>query len=323
MKKLVSVVLAVLFLLSSYAFPVRALEPQNVDIPCQTVFGNTVADTVVHGKISNNTLYVSLKTIAELTGAQYAVTEFNKEIMLIFGEEVTGNPHAFEFDLQTFTLKEIHALMQDRTWKIPSLQTDNGDVLVSLDHTLAAINAKMEVVPTAQTPLVIRRPYTVLDAYTMIINNPTSLFNWSDVDANLSEDDIKKYNQLSVINSLLMDYSSHLVTDGLFSWWNDDILNITEAQYQDTMIEILSCFSNIDSSITDSIDYEVLSLHGDVDGIVNNMMDLFGIEDLAKVYNASSTSINHVGILVEAFNNYLTYQQIAESEVNLLKNAFL
>lgn len=323
MKKLFAIVLTSLFLLSSFAFPVKASEPQSVQIPCQTVFGNTVADTVVHGNISNNTLYVSLETIAELTGAQYTVTESGKEIMLIFWEEITGNTHAFEFDLQTSTLKEINALLQDRTWEIPSLRTDNGDALVSLDHILAALNAEMKVDPTAQTPLVVHRPYTVLDAYTMIINNPTSLFSWADVDERLTEDDIKKYNQLSSITSLLMDYSSHLVTDGLFSWWNDDVLNVTEEQYQDTMIAILSCFSKKYPDITDSIDYETFSLHGKVDGIVNNMLDLFGIQDFSKIYKFSSTAISHAGILLEAFNNYYNYQQIANSELHLLTNAFL
>ena len=282
MKKLISFVLAVLLLVSSCTFQVRASEPQSVDIPCQTIFGNTVVDTVVHGEISDNTLYVSLKTIAEVTGAQYAVAESGNEILLIFKEKITGNTHAFAFDTQTSALKEVSAFLGDRTWNIPSLQTNNKDILVSLDHTLAAINAKMKVDPTAQTPLVIYRPYTVLDAYAMVIKNPTSLFCWSDVDTNLTEDDILVYNQLSSITSLLMDYSSHFVTDSLFSWWNDDVLNVTEEQYQDTMIEILSCFSKVDSSITDSMDYEVLSLHGDVDSIVNNMMELFGVEDLAS-----------------------------------------
>lgn len=333
MRKIISLFLSVFLVVFIIVSPVHAADTPNstntVEIPCQALNGNTVTEMTVDGIISDNTCYVSLETIAQLTGAEYVDgtnTLFFRKEQTENSDYYTGNSGAYLaylFDPEQSILEEYSGFFQNRNWKIPTMKLEDGKTLVSLDHILSAMNVTMMVNPSSEIPLVLFRPYTVLDAYRMIIRNSNALFSWSEVDSGITTEDLKKMNQLSVLNSLFFDYSSHIATDAIFATWSDEILTVSEEQYQDAMIEVLSSFSTVDPSVTDSIDYETFTLQGDVSGITSNLAELIGIKDLAKVSEIASTGIEHASILVEAFSNALLYEQIADSEVNLLRNAFL
>lgn len=333
MRKIISLFLSVFLVVFIIVSPVHAADTPNstntVEIPCQALNGNTVTEMTVDGIINDNTCYVSLETIAQLTGAEYVDgtnTLFFRKKQTENSDYYTGNSGAYLaylFDPEQSILEEYSGFFQNRNWKIPTMKLEDGKTLVSLDHILSAMNVTMMVNPSSEIPLVLFRPYTVLDAYRMIIRNSNALFSWSEVDSGITTEDLKKMNQLSVLNSLFFDYSSHIATDAIFATWSDEILTVSEEQYQDAMIEVLSSFSTVDPSVTDSIDYETFTLQGDVSGITSNLAELIGIKDLAKVSEIASTGIEHASILVEAFSNALLYEQIADSEVNLLRNAFL
>lgn len=333
MRKIISLFLSVFLVVFIIVSPVHAADTPNstntVEIPCQALNGNTVTEMTVDGIINDNTCYVSLETIAQLTGAEYVDgtnTLFFRKEQTENSDYYTGNSGAYLaylFDPEQSILEEYSGFFQNRNWKIPTMKLEDGKTLVSLDHILSAMNVTMMVNPSSEIPLVLFRPYTVLDAYRMIIRNSNALFSWSEVDSGITTEDLKKMNQLSVLNSLFFDYSSHIATDAIFATWSDEILTVSEEQYQDAMIEVLSSFSTVDPSVTDSIDYETFTLQGDVSGITSNLAELIGIKDLAKVSEIASTGIEHASILVEAFSNALLYEQIADSEVNLLRNAFL
>lgn len=333
MRKFVSLFLSIFLVAFIFVSPAQAIgtldNTNTVEISCQAVNGNIVTEMTVDGIINDNTCYVSLETIAQLTGAEYVDgtnTLFFRKEQTENSDYYTGNSGAYLaylFDPEQSILEEYSGFFQNRNWKIPTMKLEDGKTLVSLDHILSAMNVTMMVNPSSEIPLVLFRPYTVLDAYRMIIRNSNALFSWSEVDSGITTEDLKKMNQLSVLNSLFFDYSSHIATDAIFATWSDEILTVSEEQYQDAMIEVLSSFSTVDPSVTDSIDYETFTLQGDVSGITSNLAELIGIKDLAKVSEIASTGIEHASILVEAFSNALLYEQIADSEVNLLRNAFL
>ena len=298
-----------------------AAEEVAVDLPCQYLVGSTVAETTIHGIIAEDgNLYVSPEEAAKVASFQF----YSEENVFISQNSYTGNSIIYQLDVNTGKLSDQESpFYPDRTWEIPLLSSNNGSFSVSLNHLLAALNAEMKVDPSAETPLTIYRPFTVFDASTRL-RNGSYFFEWTEIDETATQKDADWLYKLSALNSLFLDYNSHFVSDAAFAWWSDDVLNANEQQYLDSMIGVMTCFSRIDPSITDSIDYQTVVLQGEVFGLTNDMLELLGIGDEAvKLLDSSSNAIGIGTDILEQVSKYKIYRQISESQKELLRSTFL
>lgn len=321
MKRVLSFFLCILLAVSAFHIDVFAQEREDITVRCQYTAKNTVSETTIQGKIVDENLYVDMDTIAEVTGLVYSEQE---SVLVPSDDYIGGGYYYYTIDQSTGKMTEDNAFYSERTWDIPYIKSENGEFLVSLDHILAATNTKMEVHPEAEVPVVIYRPYTVIDARAKLQRNADFFFEWSEIDEQVTSEDVKLCYQLSSLNSLFLDYNSHFITDGLFSWWNDEILNVKEEQYMDTMIKIMTEFSSFDPNAMDEMMYQTFQLQTDTFSITNNMMELLGIEDstidlLGNTAKASGTVLK----LIDQVNQFLMYRQINESQKYLLGTTFL
>lgn len=321
MKKFISFFLSAL-LTFVFTNPVAfAAEEVTVDLQCQYLVGSTLAETTIHGVIAEDgNLYVSPEEAAKVAGFQF----YSGENVFISQNSYTGNSIIYQLDVNTGKLSDQESpFYPDRTWEIPLLSSDNGSFSVSLNHLLAAMNAEMKVDPSAEIPLTIYRPFTVFDANTRL-RNGSYFFEWTEIDETATQKDADWLYKLSALNSLFLDYNSHFVSDAAFAWWSDDVLNANEQQYLDSMIAVMTCFSHIDPSITDSIDYQTAVLQGEVFGLTNDMLELLGIGDeTAKLFGLSSNAIGVETDILEQVSKYKIYRQISESQKDLLRSTFL
>ena len=319
MKKRFLAILLCLFVFVPSPYPtVFADDVAEVNIPCQYIIGNVLSNTTINGQIAGNYLYVSMDTIEELTGAIYIREE---KILGFYDPDGKTANMIYWFDEDTGELREESIFYPGRTWIIPHMYSADGELLVSLDYMLMALNTKMAVDPNASIPLVVYHPYTVWDARVRLNRHPEYLFSWSEIDPS---SDGKSVFMISSLNSLLLDYDSHFVSDVFFSWADEDILNASEQQCMDAMVEIMSCFSNVTFDMTDSIDYLVAEQNADAISVADKLMTLLGVEaDTITSFKALSDVSENVFTIVEQVNELLVYMQISKAQKNLLTDTFL
>lgn len=319
MKKRFLAILLCLFVFVPSPYPtVFADDVAEVNIPCQYIIGNVLSNTTINGQIAGNYLYVSMDTIEELTGAIYIREE---KILGFYDPDGKTANMIYWFDEDTGELREESIFYPGRTWIIPHMYSADGELLVSLDYMLMALNTKMAVDLNASIPLVVYHPYTVWDARVRLNRHPEYLFSWSEIDPS---SDGKSVFMISSLNSLLLDYDSHFVSDVFFSWADEDILNASEQQCMDAMVEIMSCFSNVTFDMTDSIDYLVAEQNADAISVADKLMTLLGVEaDTITSFKALSDVSENVFTIVEQVNELLVYMQISKAQKNLLTDTFL
>ena len=322
-KKLVAIACLLTITLNANMITVaKADVGEDVDIACQYIAKNILHETIINGTIVDGNLYVSMNVIAEITDMQYIQGDNN----LVSVDYYTGTTILYDFDENTGILTEVIAsgFYEGRTWNIPNIRSNEGEVLVSLDHMLAATNTQISIDVNAEIPIAIYRPYTIIDARNMLSQNQMYFFEWTEVDSTATEEEIDYIFQLSALNALFLDYDSHLTSDALFAWWNDSALSANEQQCMDAMVTILTCFSDIDPSITGTVDYQTLDLQGTTLGLASQMMELLGVtDDVVKAMGVSSTVGEYALVILEYLSNYIMYQQISDVQTKLLEATFL
>lgn len=322
MKKRFLAILLCLFVFVPSTHPtVFADDVVEVNIPCQYIIGNVLSNTVVNGQITGNYLYVSMDTIEELTGAIYIKEE---QFLGFYDPDGKTANMIYWFDEDTGELQEESIFYPGRTWIIPHMYSADGELLVSLDHMLMALNTKLAVDPDASIPLVVYRPYTVWDARVRFSKHPEYLFSWSEVEPS---NDGRLAFIMSSLNSLLLDYNNHFIIDTFFSWISEDVLNIGEQQYMDAMTEIMKCFSNVNFDMENTTNYVVMEQDKNVLFITDNMMKMLGlgaeaidaVKSIGNMADATGTSFS----ILDNVNAYLIYMDISDAQKNILVETFL
>ena len=322
MKKYLSFLLSlILIILLANPTALANEEEKIVQIPCQYIVGNTVAETTIQGVIAGDgNLYVAPEEVEKVTGHYFSP----EENVFVSRNAYSGYPTLYRLDVDAGCLYDHDSpFYPNQTWNIPLRTSSDGSISLSLSHILTAMNAEMLIEPSGEIPLSIYRPFTIFDAKYMLLND-NYFFTWTEVDETATQQDIALLHNLSSIISLIMDYNSHFVSDIAFAWWSEDVLNANEHQYLDALVEIMTCFSQIDPNITDSLDYQTLTLQGEVFGLTHDMMKLLGIDDDALKLLGFSSNFTGIGTgIIEQVSQYQIYQQISESQKDLLESTFL
>ena len=288
MKKVVSAILALLLILGG--LPVSAESSQTaVEIPCEYVIENRIYHGSVAGIVDNGLAYVSLETAAELSGT----TMLEEGEFCHFISERLWN--LWSLELSSGTLTEESVYYDKRSWEIPTLSVD-GDTLVSLEHMLCAMGCRYSWNAGEEYPLSIYKPYTYFDALHEV-NKESVFFEWAELGSAGGNE--KLYYMLSAFYSLIMDYNSHLISDVLFSWIADDILNAPEEQWRDAMYTVLTCLEGADLGSVNSEAIESLELEGDGLSLGLDTLELMGITggELEKIGGALDHTAENPGCL--------------------------
>lgn len=327
MKKIISLALCLALMMLAASQPVFAAENQyiNITFTCQYISGYNVAQSTVDGEVRDNYLYVKPEVIAELCG-MYAV-DAGKNIILRTSNEDEWIFGAYQLDVDAGTLTDIYTMStgQKATWNIPTYKADDGTAMVSFEHMLKALNVEVLFDPNSTVPISVYRPYSVIELSRKVSSYGHNLFfNWNEIDPNASFEDSKTLYLLSSLNSLLLDYNDHFITDALYSWWTDDIPTANEAQFQDAIYEIMTCYSDIDTTNLDTSVYETFKLQNDVFGLTDDMMSLIGVEDEAISILGLSSDIGEYGTIIkDRINTYIQYKNISETQSEMLDTTFL
>lgn len=313
MKKIVSALLALLLILGG--LPVSAESSQTaVEIPCEYVIENRIHHVSVAGIVDNGLAYVSLETAAELSGT----TMLEEGEFCHFISERLWN--LWSLELSSGTLTEESVYYDKRSWEIPTLSVD-GDTLVSLEHMLCAMGCRYSWNAGEEYPLSIYKPYTYFDALHEV-NKESVFFEWAELGSAGGNE--KLYYMLSAFYSLIMDYNSHLISDVLFSWIADDILNAPEEQWRDAMYTVLTCLEGADLGSVNSEAIESLELEGDGLSLGLDTLKLMGISggELEKIGGALEIT-DFLSIPLKTLDAYLTFRKVNEGQVDMLKAVFL
>jgi len=313
MKKIVSAILALLLMLGG--LPVSAESSQTaVEIPCEYVIENHAHHGTVAGIVKDGLAYVSLETVKDLTGTMLLEEDGYRHLVL---ERLWTH---WSLEIASGTLTEESIYYDKKSWEIPTLTMD-GETLVSLEHMLCAMGCQYSWNPGTEYPLSVYKPYTYFDAL-LEVNQSGVFFEWAELGS--AGGDEKLNYMLSAFGSLIMDYDSHLVSDALFSWISDDILNAPEEQWRDAMYTVLTCLDGADLESINSEAIESLELEGDGLSLGLDTLELMGITggELEKIGGALEIT-DYLSIPLETLDAYLNFRKVNEGQVDMLKTVFL
>ena len=313
MKKIVSAILALLLMLGG--LPVYAESSQTaVEIPCEYVIENHAHHGTVAGIVKDGLAYVSLETVKDLTGTMLLEEDGYRHLVL---ERLWTH---WSLEIASGTLTEESIYYDKKSWEIPTLTMD-GETLVSLEHMLCAMGCRYSWNPGTEYPLSVYKPYTYFDAL-LEVNQSGVFFEWAELGS--AGGDEKLNYMLSAFGSLIMDYDSHLVSDALFSWISDDILNAPEEQWRDAMYTVLTCLDGADLESINSEAIESLELEGDGLSLGLDTLELMGITggELEKIGGALEIT-DYLSIPLETLDAYLNFRKVNEGQVDMLKTVFL
>lgn len=325
MKRIINLALCFILMTLAVYQPAFATEDQQLTFACQYIAGYNVAQTIVHGEVHDNCLYVKPDVIAELCG-MYAADDGKNITFKISGEDEWIHC-LYQLDVNTGTLTDMYTMLtgQNTTWNIPMYKADDGTVMVSFEHMLKALNAEVSFDPNSTVPISVYRPYSVIELSRKVASYGHNLFfNWSEIDPNASLEDSKVLYLLSSLNSLILDYNDHFITDVLYSWWTDNIPTANEEQFQDSIYEIMTCFSDVDTEGFDSSVYETFKLQNDIFELTDDMMNLMGVEDEAISALGLSSNISEYGTtMIDQLNTYIQYKNISNTQSEMIDTTFL
>lgn len=289
--------------------------PYEVSFDCQYVIEHTANQMPISGVIVSGIYYVSADIIAQLTGCRWWVEESD---VFFVPDRIY---HRYCLSLSDGKLREENLYIADRSWDIPIYENGYGEMLVALEPMLEAMNARVAYDATEKIPLSVYLPYTVLDGRYDLKGNEL-LFQWTEAD--VENEDEKSNVILSAFNALYLDYSDHFIIDPLFSWWNDDILTVTEEQYFDAFTEILTCLSDENSALEDDTLYETYTLQNDVFGLTSDMYELMGLNlEEIKALGKYAETAQYGQILIEHVDLYMTYKSVNENQRKMIETVFV
>lgn len=286
-------------------------ERVSVNVFCQNDY--KFFNSRLSGILKDNEFYTTPEEINKLAGFN-ASQSIDNGYLFVNENHVERCPYILEGTVLTELFPYKESL---RKWNIQTIVDNSGNTLVNFEEILYALGAEIKCSEGSDT-VSVNFPYSIEQAILDVFHTQGSSFSWTEVgeDANNSN----SIALLSSINSLLLDYNSHLVTDALFSWMDDNILNATEDQYFDTLKEIMCYTPENYSDLSDDMDYGTFETQNKAFSLTNDMADLLGLNiDEISYMGKVAEAGGYVEIAINSLNEYNLTRNITDTSTNVLK----
>lgn len=318
MKKLISILLCFLLGLLNMT-PIIAEENQSITyikIPCQYIVSNTVKQTEINGIYENSKIFVNLDTIDLLTEQMHKqINENSYRFDNIFTFDENEAWRYYIFDSSKNTIEEHNKdLGEGRLWKIQTKIDIDGNILVSLQDTLHAMNASMQITDLSNnmdaTPLTIYNSNYILDDINEYIQND-SFYGLNEfvstLNGNANTEINKKYN---VIKELFSDYNGHFLVSADNNIMNDTISTLTTEDYKNIILKILSFTTDESLMEVQLPDAQMLGIDETTNDITNDFSSFMNIpleeSDIDSEYRArTQESRKEMYNIIKCFGNAL------------------
>ena len=315
MKRVIGFIIAISIL--AYGLNIKSFAQNQgeeyVSIPVECVSNYSFSNFNISSVLKDNELYVKPQVIAELAGYNDFTVGDGKNVYIFCNED---RLERVVYILDQSELMEISYRTEFPTWKIDYFESASGEYYVNFLEMLKYMKAGVKFTEGEST-ISISFPYTLDQAIIDCYRTPSVKFSWEEAGDKSENSSSILLN--STLSSILLDYNSHLVTDALFTWWNDEALNVTEEQYYDTLREIMCYSSENYADISEDTDYALYQTQNKVFSLTNDMADLLDIdlteiEALGKVAEFGEYSEN----IIDAINEYNLTRNISESMISVL-----
>ena len=315
MKRVIGFIIAISIL--AYGLNIKSFaqnqEEEYVSIPVECVSNYSFSNFTISGVLKDNELYVKPQVIAELAGYNDFTVGDGKNVYIFCNED---RLERVVYILDQSELMEISYRSEFSTWKIDYFESASGEYYVNFSQMLKCMKAGVKFTEGEST-ISISFPYTLDQAIIDCYRTPSVKFSWEEAGDRSENSSSILLN--STLSSILLDYNSHLVTDALFTWWNDEVLNVTEEQYYDTLTEIMCYSSENYTDISEDTDYALYQTQNKAFSLTNDMADLLDIdlteiEALGKAAKFGEYSEN----IIDAINEYNLTRNISESMISVL-----
>lgn len=315
MKRVIGFIIAISIL--AYGLNIKSFAQNQgeeyVSIPVECVSNYSFSNFNISSVLKDNELYVKPQVIAELAGYNDFTVGDGKNVYIFCNED---RLERVVYILDQSELMEISYRSEFPTWKIDYFESTSGEYYVNFLEMLKYMKAGVKFTEGEST-ISISFPYTLDQAIIDCHRTPSVKFSWEEAGDKSENSSSILLN--STLSSILLDYNSHLVTDALFTWWNDEALNVTEEQYYDTLTEIMCYSSENYADISEDTDYALYQTQNKAFSLTNDMADLLDIdlteiEALGKVAEFGEYSEN----IIDAINEYNLTRNISESMISVL-----
>lgn len=325
MKKIIALLLSVVILTQTLCLNAvdSDAKPQAVQIPCQYAIVDEIKTGTVNGYLIDGGFYVDLSVIEMLTG----FTASQKDAETVLWKE--GSSIFYRLNPESGQI--IRMASNEVRWNVEIKRLDDGKQVINFEEILRAMNVQIAIDENSNYPLCTYLPYTVHDAWNAFssVEYRPNLFSWTEIEEDQGENtDPQTLGVLSAINSLYLDYNDHFITDAIFSWWSEDILNVTEEDISDTMMEILLCLSDDRSGVFGSNQlYKTFKQDNKTIGLVSRMLKFFNIDEeinnISSVMGKGSSVVGKELTVIDVINTISQYKAIQETQRDILNELFV
>ena len=321
MKQIISLFLAISILafgmnMNSYAENQDDGEIVSIPIKCESNF--TFSNYNISGIIKGSNFYVKPHIIAKLAGYNDFTIGEGKNVYIYRNKNLTER---VVYILDQSELMEISHRSESPTWKVDCFETASGEYYVNFSEMLKYMKAGVKYTE-GEEYVSISFPYTLDQAIIDCHRTPSIIFSWEEV-GNKSENSSSILLN-STLNSILLDYNSHLVTDAFFTWWNDEALNVTEEQYYDTLSEIMCYSSENYTDMSEDLDYAVYQTQNRAFSLTGDMAELLHIDlDEIKALGKAAELGGYAENIIDEINEYNLTRNISESMASILNDTLI
>ena len=325
MKKIIALLLSVVILTQTLCLNAvdADAKPQAVQIPCQYAIVDDIKTGTVNGYLIDGSFYVDLSVVEMLTG----FTASQKDAETVLWKD--GSSVFYRLNPESGQI--IRMASTEVRWNVEIKRLDDGKQVINFEEILRAMNVQIAIDENSNYPLCTYLPYTVHDAWRAFssLEYRPNLFSWTEIQEDQGENaDPQTLGVLSAINSLYLDYNDHFITDAIFSWWSEDILNVTEEDISDTMMEILLCLSDDRCGVFGSNQlYKTFKQDNKTIGLVSKMLKFFNIDEefnnITSVMGKGSSLVGKELTVVDVANAISQYKAVQETQRDMLNVLFV
>lgn len=325
MKKIIALLLSVVILTQTLCLKAvdADAKPQAVQIPCQYAIVDDIKTCTVNGYLIDGSFYVDLSVVEMLTG----FTASQKDAETVLWKD--GSSVFYRLNPESGQI--IRMASTEVRWNVEIKLLDDGKQVINFEEILRAMNVQIAIDENSNYPLCTYLPYTVNDAWSAFssLEYRPNLFSWTEIEEDQGENaDPQTLGVLSAINSLYLDYNDHFITDAIFSWWSEDILNVTEEDISDTMMEILLCLSDDRSGVFGSNQlYKTFKQDNKTIGLVSKMLKFFNIDEeinnISSVMGKGSSLVGKELTVIDVANAISQYKAVQETQRDMLNVLFV
>lgn len=318
MKRIISLFLTISILtygLNVNSYAEKQDDGENVSIPIECENNFCFSNYNVSGILKNKEFYVKPQVIAELAGYDNFTVVDSQDLYIYCNK----NPaEKIVYILNQSELKEVYARSDCPSWKVDTFETASGEYYVNFSEMLKYMKAGVKYTD-GESAISVSFPYTIEQAIYDCHRTPSIKFSWEEAGDKEENSNSIAFN--SALNSILLDYNSHLVTDAFFTSWNDDALNVTEEQYYDTLREIMCYSSENYTDLSENLDFAVYQTQNRAFSLTEDMAELLHIDlDEIKALGEAAKLGGYAENIIEEINEYNLTRNISESMVSVLND---